>query len=171
MDQEQIETTGLPEQNETASPSVIDLTELETKLTNLVEVLEAEQEQKQLEAENLAKEAENQAKEEAEAKLLAEKQAKEQAKVDAENQKVLEEKQQADTETVEEFRENLLNELKTINESIQEVKEIELHNQEMYEHAFPSIKQASDLAIIFLCLIPLIIVYKWLSSMFNSAFR
>lgn len=160
MDQEQIETTGLPEQNETVVPPVVDLTELETKLTGLVEVLEADQEQKKIEAEKLAKE-------EAEAKLLADKQAK----ADAQNQKALEEQQQADTATVEEFRENLLIDLKEINKSIQEVKEIELHNQEMYEHALPSIKQASDLAIIFLCLIPLFIVYKWLASMFNSAFR
>lgn len=152
MEEEQIETTG-------EVVPVVDLTELETKLTDLVEVLEAEQDQKQAEAEKLAKE-------EVKAKKLAE----EQAKLDAENELLIEEQVQADTATTVEFREDLLVDLKTLNESILELKEIELQNQEMFNNTFPSVKQASDLSIIFLCLIPLFIVYRWIASMFNSAF-
>jgi len=143
-----------------AELEVIDLTGLEEKLTGLVEVLEAEQEQKKLEAEELAKQEEQ-------AKLDAE----EQAKIDAQTQKAQAEQQQADVATVEEFRANLLSELKTLNEEVQELKEIELQNQEMYAYTLPNVRQASDLSIIFLCLIPLFIVYKWLAGVFNGAFR
>ncbi|GAB0171927.1 hypothetical protein LSPCS325_53640 [Lysinibacillus sp. CTST325] len=52
---EQIETSGLPEQNELGLPTV-DFTELETKIDKLVEVLVTDQEQKKAEAEKLAEE-------------------------------------------------------------------------------------------------------------------
>lgn len=162
MEQEQIETTG-----EVISPPAVDLTELETKLTDLVEVLETEQEQKQAEKEQQQLEAEQLAKEQ-------EDQKKVQAK-DLEQQQAI---QQAFAEEEATYREQILSSLTEINdglgllnEATAELKEIELKNQEMLEYTFPSVKQASDLSIIFLCLVPLAIVYKWLSGMFNGAFR
>lgn len=162
MEQEQIET---PE--EVVTPPAVDLTELETKLTDLVEVLETEQEQKQAEKEQQQLEAEQLAKEQ-------EDQQKVQAK-DLEQQQAI---QQAFAEEEATYREQILSSLTEINdglgllnEATAELKEIELKNQEMLEYTFPSVKQASDLSIIFLCLVPLAIVYKWLSGMFNGAFR
>lgn len=163
MDEEQVESTG----EVVSPPPVVDLSELETKLTDLVEVLEADQEQKQAEKEQQQLEAEQLAKEQ-------EDQQKVQAK-DLEQQQAI---QQAFAEEEATYREQILSSLTEINdglgllnEATAELKEIELKNQEMLEYTFPSVKQASDLSIIFLCLVPLAIVYKWLSGMFNSAFR
>lgn len=163
MDEEQVESTG----EVVSPPLVVDLSELETKLTDLVEVLETEQEQKQAEKEQQQLEAEQLAKEQQD-------QQKVQAKDLAQQQAV----QQAFAEEEATYREQVLSSLVDINdglislnEATAEIKEIELKNQEMIEHALPSVKQASDLSIIFFCLVPLAIVYKWLAGMFNSAFR
>ena len=161
MEEEQKEITAFDPGD--AKQEMQQVAELRESIDSLVQTITeqvAKEEEEKLEASEL------QAKEELKAKKLAE----EQAKLDAENDLLIEEQVQAHTATTVEFREDLLVDLKTLNESILELKEIELQNQELLNNAVPSVKQASDLAIIFLCLIPLFIVYKWLASMFNSAF-
>lgn len=145
MDQEQIENTG-----EVSSP--VDFTELETKLTDLVEVLEAEQEQKQAEAEQLAKEQELQAQQ------------------DAENQKFVEEQQQADTATVEEFRQNLLTELQTLNESTQAYEayyEAIVEHQKVEMELYSAVYYASAIVIIYGCLLPSFWIVRQFKNMIN----
>jgi len=144
MDQEQIEATG--------SPGVY-FTELESKITDLVEVLETEQEQKQAEAEKLAKEQEVQ------------------AKLDAENQKVVEEQQQADTATVEDFRESLLSELQTFNENTQDYTtyfEAIIEHQKIELELYNAVYFAAVIVIVFGCLLPLFWVVRQFKNMLNS---
>lgn len=116
MEQEQIET---PE--EVVTPPAVDLTELETKLTDLVEVLETEQEQKQAEAEKLAKQeeeakqlAEEQAKTEAENAQLTEAELKEKAKADEEHAKTVMSLQESQATTLD----DILSEMQTLNENV-----------------------------------------------------
>lgn len=116
MEQEQIET---PE--EVVTPPAVDLTELETKLTDLVEVLETEQEQKQAEAEKLAKQeeeakqlAEEQAKTEAENAQLTEAELKEKAKADEEHAKTVMSLQESQATTLD----DILIEMQTFNENV-----------------------------------------------------
>lgn len=152
MDQEQIETTG-------EVVPVVDLTHLESKLTDLVEVLEAEQEQKKLEAEKIAKA-------EAEAKKLAE----EQAKVDADTQKAVEEQQQAETATVEDFRENLMIELKTLNENVQKyeaLSEAIIEHQKVEMELYNAVYFASIAVIVAFCIMPSV----WVVRMFKNALK
>lgn len=111
--QEQIDTTGQ------APP--VDLTNLESKLTDLVEVLEADQEQKKAEAEKLAKEeeeakqlAEEQAKTEAENAQLTEAELKEKAKVDEEHAKTVMSLQESQATTLD----DILSEMQTLNENV-----------------------------------------------------
>lgn len=116
MEQEQIET---PE--EVVTPPAVDLTELETKLTDLVEVLEADQEQKKAEAEKLAKQeeeakqlAEEQAKTEAENAQLTEAELKEKAKADEEHAKTVMSLQESQATTLD----DILSEMQTLNENV-----------------------------------------------------
>lgn len=111
--QEQIDTTGQ------APP--VDLTNLESKLTDLVEVLEADQEQKKAEAEKLAKEeeeakqlAEEQAKTEAENAQLTEAELKEKAKADEEHAKTVMSLQESQATTLD----DILIEMQTFNENV-----------------------------------------------------
>lgn len=168
---EQVETTGPPEQNETSSLPTVDLTELETKLNDLVEVLQADQEQKQLEAENLAIEAEKLAKEEAEAELLAAEQAKEQAKVDAKNQKLAEEQQKTDTENIEDFRANVLNELKMLNENVRHYEEVGqaiIEHQKVEMELYNAVYFASIAVILVVCIMPSVWIAKQFKNMLKS---
>lgn len=156
MDQEQVETTG-----EVAPVvEVIDLTGLEEKLTGLVEVLEAEQEQKKLDAEELAKQEEQK-------KLDAEKQAK----LDAQTQKVVEEQQQADVATVEEFRENVLAELKTLNENVQHYETLAesiVEHQKVEMELYNTVYFASIAVILVVCVMPSIWIARALKNMIKS---
>ena len=139
---------------------VVDLTGLEEKLTGLVEVLEAEQEQKKLEAEELAKQEEQ-------AKLEAE----EQAKIDAQTQKFVEEQQQADVATVEEFRENVLAELKTLNENVQHYEtlaELIVEHQKVEMELYNTVYFASIAVILVVCVMPSIWIARALKNMIKS---
>ncbi|MGG2085401.1 hypothetical protein [Lysinibacillus pakistanensis] len=139
---------------------VVDLTGLEEKLTGLVEVLEAEQEQKKLEAEELARQEEQ-------AKLEAE----EQAKIDAQTQKVVEEQQQADVATVEEFRENVLAELKTLNENVQHYEilvESIVEHQKVEMELYNTVYFASIAVILVVCVMPSIWIARALKNMIKS---
>lgn len=102
-------------------PEVVDLTGLEEKLTGLVEVLEADQEQKKIEAEKLAKEeeeakqlAEEQAKLEAENAQLTEAELKEKAKADEEHAKTVMSLQESQATTLD----DILSEMQTLNENV-----------------------------------------------------
>lgn len=116
MDQEQVETTG-----EVAPVvEVVDLTGLEEKITGLVEVLEAEQEQKKLEAEKIAKEeaeakkqAEEQAKVESENAVLTEQEAQEKAKSDEEHASNVMSLQESQVTTLD----DILREMQTLNQN------------------------------------------------------
>ena len=57
--------------------------------------------------------------------------------------------------TDEEFRASLLQGLQDLNEQLTEQNDLQ---EQSFLEVFPSVKQASDLSIIFLCLIPLFIV-------------
>lgn len=109
-----------PETADQVSP-VIDLTDLESKLTDLVEVLEADQEQKKAEAEKLAKQeeeakqlAEEQAKTEAENAQLTEAELKEKAKADEEHAKTVMSLQESQATTLD----DILSEMQTLNENV-----------------------------------------------------
>lgn len=100
---------------------VIDLTDLESKLTDLVEVLEADQEQKKAEAEKLAKQeeeakqlAEEQAKAEVENAQLTEAELKEKAKADEEHAKTVMSLQESQATTLD----DILSEMQTLNENV-----------------------------------------------------
>lgn len=134
MDQEQVESTG-----EVVSPPVIDFTELETKITNLVEVLETEQEQKKIEAEKLAKEeeaakqlAEEQAKTEAENAQLTEAELKEKAKADEQHANTVMSLQESQVATLD----DILVEMKTLNQNAVILQEqTDLQNEVISESA------------------------------------
>lgn len=152
MEEGQLQETQIESQ-------AVDLSETSQQLSELVEVLQKEQELKVAEQEQLA-----------EQKLLEEQQQAElteQQQADIEQQALVEE-QEATAE--DEYRQALLGALETLNSNTLELKELQNQELQMFQETLPSVKQASDLSIIFLCLIPLVIVYKWLASMFNNAF-
>jgi len=144
---------------EVVIPPAVDLTELETKLTDLVEVLETEQELKQAEKEQQQIEAE---------KLAKEQEA--QAKLDAENQKIVEQQQQADVETVEEFRANVLKELQLLNENVQHYEELSeaiIEHQKVEMELYNAVYFASIAVIVAFCIMPSI----WVVRMFKNALK
>lgn len=154
MDLEQIESTG-----EVVTSPAVDLSELETKLTDLVEVLQTEQEEKQAEKELQQIEAD---------KLAKEQEA--QAKLDAENQKIVEQQQQADVETVEEFRANVLKELQLLNENVQHYEELSvaiIEHQKVEMELYNAVYFASIAVIVAFCIMPSI----WVVRMFKNALK
>lgn len=107
--QEQIDTTGQ------APP--VDLTNLESKLTDLVEVLEADQEQKKAEAENAQ---------------LTEAELKEKAKADEEHAKTVVSLQESQATTLD----DILAEMQTLNENAVLMQEkTEFQNEVISESA------------------------------------
>lgn len=141
---EQVETNG--------SPPVVDFTELESKITDLVEVLETEQEQKQAEAEKLAKEQEVQAQQ------------------DAENQKIVDEQLQADTATTQDFRQNLMSELQEFNENTQDYTayfEAIIEHQKIEMELYNAVYFAAVIIIVFGCLLPAFWVVRQFKNMMN----
>lgn len=136
----------------------VDLSEVTEQISNLVEVLQTE--------------AEAEAKAKAEEEVLK-----------LEQEELQNESLQKETSENESYKTDImlaLNEidgnLQTLNErteeyTIDDLVAMQIEIKEMYEHTLPSVKHSSDLSIIFLCLIPLFLVVKWLSSMFSNAFR
>lgn len=141
---EQVETNG--------SPPVVDFAELESKITDLVEVLETEQELKQAEAEKLAKEQEVQAQQ------------------DAENQKIVDEQLQADTATTQDFRQNLMSELQEFNENTQDYTayfEAIIEHQKIEMELYNAVYFATVIIIVFGCLLPAFWVVRQFKNMMN----
>ncbi|MEK5234093.1 hypothetical protein MHB42_20605 [Lysinibacillus sp. FSL K6-0232] len=149
------EQAEIIEENVVTPVPEIDFTELETKLTDLVEVLETEQEQKQLEAEKQAQEAEEQAKIE-----------EEQAKIEAE----AEEQLQAESAATDEFRQNLLTELQVFNEGVRdytEYFEAIVEHQKVELELYNAVYYASVIVIIFGCLLPLFWIVRQFKNILN----
>lgn len=115
MDQEQIVSTG-----EVESSPVVDLTGLETKITELVDVLQAEQDAQKKEVEKLAKEEEQAKKTEEEQAKIAEEDAK--LSAEEEQAKSLEDEEYANTvmtlqETQAQSIDDILLEMQTLNQN------------------------------------------------------
>lgn len=151
---------------------LVDLTDLTNKVDTLVQVLNEQAENAEIE-----KEAHEQALKE------QEQQAIELEQQELEQQELEKEQLELEKSQNEEFKDSVLTALNNLdslnNESeLLEIKDLlkQLTDQqalviEMYNEVLPSVKQSSNLEIIFLCLIPLFLVVRWLGSMFNSAFR
>lgn len=88
--------------------------------------------------------------------------------------------QQQKEEETKEFQETVLQSISELNatndptalaEQQAEIIEQQALMLEYYEEVFPAVKQVSEWGIIFLGLIPLFMVVRWLGQMFDSAFR
>lgn len=139
-----------------------DLEDLSQNVNQLVDVI------------NQALETSAQEKEE-QSKALAE-----QEQADQEQQKIDQQELEQQKQQEEEFRQSVLTALDELDQtgSNTEVKELltEIKDQQalvlqMYNEVLPYVKYASAFTILFLCLVPLFMVVRWLNSMFNSAFR
>lgn len=125
---------------------------------------------------------------------LEQSQKEEQALLEQEQQKQLKEEeqllleqqeqelllQQQKEEETKEFQETVLQSISELNatndptalaEQQAEIIEQQALMLEYYEEVFPAVKQVSEWGIIFLGLIPLFMVVRWLGQMFDSAFR
>lgn len=151
----------------------VDNTALVQQLEDLTSVintqLELEQQQKEeqaLQEKEVQKELEQQLKEE------------EQLRIEQEEQELILQEQKE--KEAKEFQESVLQSISELNATndptdLFEQQAVIIEQQaliiEMYEEVFPSLKQSSDLSIIYLALIPLFFIVRWLGQMIAGAIR
>ena len=157
---DELEQQNVEQQNNDAL--IQQLEELTTVMENQAELEQAQKEEQAL----LQEEQQKQLKEEEQ--LLLEQQ---------EQELLLQQQKEQETK---EFQETVLQSMSELNattdstalaEQQAEIIEQQALMLEYYEEVFPAVKQVSEWGIIFLGLIPLFMVVRWLGQMFDSAFR